>query len=264
MNESQFITIKSIDGVIYVAKNNPVGKVDYYTVSTGLRTYEMIYRLSGEVETEFDGKRLVNIRDSIQFLPKGKGKNQYKVTTLKTGECIDIFFDSDIPFAKEATIIKPNNIGEVRLLFTELEKIWFRKDANYFYNSMGILYKILAAITEDKEYSKFSPFFKKIRPAVEYINLNFYKTIDFISLSKKCGISYSYFRKLFLECYGISAKQYIVNKRIEYSKELLISGQYSITEISEKSGFSDVYYYSRTFKKMTGFSPSKYTEETTL
>ena len=52
--------------------------------------------------------------------------------------------------------------------------------------------------------------------------------------------------------------QLIKEKRLQYSKKLLETTNYSIAEISEKIGFSDYNYFLRTFKKRFGISPKKY------
>lgn len=54
--------------------------------------------------------------------------------------------------------------------------------------------------------------------------------------------------------------KYLTQLRIEYAKELLITGRYSIGEIAEMCGFENVYYFSTVFKKHTGIPPSKYFE----
>jgi AraC-like DNA-binding protein len=48
--------------------------------------------------------------------------------------------------------------------------------------------------------------------------------------------------------------------RINYAKELIKSGEYSITEIAIISGFCDVSYFSREFKKAIGVTPKDYLE----
>ena len=48
------------------------------------------------------------------------------------------------------------------------------------------------------------------------------------------------------------------NLRINYAKELINSGEYSIADVSFISGFSDVSYFSREFKKSTGLTPKDY------
>jgi YesN/AraC family two-component response regulator len=47
-------------------------------------------------------------------------------------------------------------------------------------------------------------------------------------------------------------------KKIELAQGLLSVGGITITEISDKCGFSDVYYFSKVFKQFTGKSPSNW------
>jgi len=48
--------------------------------------------------------------------------------------------------------------------------------------------------------------------------------------------------------------------RIEKAKELLSTGYFSVKEVSQKSGFDNVKYFSTVFKKEVGCSPSEYAE----
>ena len=52
--------------------------------------------------------------------------------------------------------------------------------------------------------------------------------------------------------------QLIKEKRLQYSKKLFKTTNYSIAEVSEKIGFSDYNYFLRVFKKRFGISPKKY------
>ena len=49
--------------------------------------------------------------------------------------------------------------------------------------------------------------------------------------------------------------------RIRYAKDLLDSGEYSISDAAFISGFNDVAYFSREFKKATGTQPSEYAKK---
>ena len=56
--------------------------------------------------------------------------------------------------------------------------------------------------------------------------------------------------------FGITVNEYITKKRMELSENLLITTSHPLREIAELSGFSDVEYFSRTFKRYHGVSPA--------
>ena len=61
---------------------------------------------------------------------------------------------------------------------------------------------------------------------------------------------------------GIPLHQYILKARISHSIDLISEKKYSLTEIAEKCGFSDIYHYSKSFKKIIGISPGAYNKGT--
>ena len=74
----------------------------------------------------------------------------------------------------------------------------------------------------------------------------------------KSFVSEQYFRRLFKKEFNISPKQYVIKRRIEYAKALIITRYFSIQEISNLCGYNDQKHFSAEFKKITGVSPSKY------
>lgn len=68
-------------------------------------------------------------------------------------------------------------------------------------------------------------------------------------------LSYSYFRKLFLDCFDVSPGKYLDQLRMAQAKKLLHMGTYNIKEISSMLGFQNAYYFSHFFKKHQGVSP---------
>lgn len=57
---------------------------------------------------------------------------------------------------------------------------------------------------------------------------------------------------------GVSPNTYIQNERLRIAAELLLEGEYTVAEISEKAGFSDATYFYKCFKNKYGVAPSKY------
>ena len=98
-----------------------------------------------------------------------------------------------------------------------------------------------------------------ILPALNEIEESFNKSELSVShLAKKCGISEVYLRRLFLASFGVSPKEYIIQKRIEYSKSLLLSGHFAISEVSVLCGYGEPCHFSREFKKRVGVPPAEY------
>lgn len=72
------------------------------------------------------------------------------------------------------------------------------------------------------------------------------------------GISHYTLSRLFKNQIGVGFAEYLVSKRIEYAKELLLTTSYSISEVAAMSGFSGIKYFSSAFKLYVGVSPSAF------
>ena len=54
-----------------------------------------------------------------------------------------------------------------------------------------------------------------------------------------------------------------MNKRILKAKDLLLSGEYSVSDTAREVGFDDASYFSRLFRQRTGYSPSEFLKQDT-
>ena len=81
---------------------------------------------------------------------------------------------------------------------------------------------------------------------------------DLQELAQTLGISYSKFRILFKTHTGYSPREYENLIKLNRSRDLLQSGDYSVSSTAEALGYSSVYYFSRAFKKQFGMSPRKW------
>jgi len=98
----------------------------------------------------------------------------------------------------------------------------------------------------------------KISEAVSYIKKHYNSEIPLNHVAKLINLSPNYFSSLFKKVMDINYSDYVINYRIEKAKELLLETGLLSYEISEKVGFLDKGYFSRTFKKITGYSPNEY------
>jgi AraC-like DNA-binding protein len=77
-------------------------------------------------------------------------------------------------------------------------------------------------------------------------------------ISEKLGLDYKYLSSMFSDVKGITIQQFIIAHKIERAKEMLLYGEYNLTEISERLHYSSVAHLSGQFKKVTGLSASYY------
>lgn len=79
-----------------------------------------------------------------------------------------------------------------------------------------------------------------------------------VMLSESLNMNYDSISETFSTSEGITLEHYIINKRIEKVKELLVYTEASMTEIAHQLGFSSVNHLSRQFKEVTGLPPSTF------
>lgn len=91
-----------------------------------------------------------------------------------------------------------------------------------------------------------------------YVTLNLNKKITLDDLSSELNISKFYLSRLIKSQIGISPIQYIINQRMNQAKIMLTSTNLSINEIALYTGFDNSTFFSNTFKKHMGTSPSNF------
>ena len=99
---------------------------------------------------------------------------------------------------------------------------------------------------------------KKFRLIESYMTENLSESITLDELSMATGFSLSTIKRIFQSQAGCGALHYFLKLKIKEAKRLIKETDMSITEISEKLGFSSIHYFSRIFKNITGISPSQY------
>lgn len=93
---------------------------------------------------------------------------------------------------------------------------------------------------------------------IDYIKANISKNIKISEIAAVFGYNEKYISHRFAEICGIPLKQYILKTKMERANYMLTDTNKSITEIARELGFPDSHNFSRTYKKITGLSPSEY------
>lgn len=98
-----------------------------------------------------------------------------------------------------------------------------------------------------------------ISEAIAYIAVHYADDdISVGTIAQALNLSEGYLSHLFKQETGVTVAFYITRYRIHTAMKLLSSHQYKVYEVAAMAGYRDITYFSSTFKKMTGFSPSEY------
>jgi AraC-like DNA-binding protein len=250
--------ITGIHRVIMVGREEYPEQITEFNPKS-LRHNELIYNLSGHSKVFFNGKELLNAEKNIRFLPKGECF-EYRVERMERGECIDVCFDTDVPISDEAFMIDTSKQESLEPLFKKLFCSFVAKDEGYRFECMSLLYKIFSELQKSSYIPESK--FRLIKPAIEIIRSDFLsREIHTGELARVSGVSETYIKRLFCERFGMPPKRYIIQMKINHAAELLRFGEYKISDVALMSGYSDVYFFSRQFKKYMGISPSDFVKK---
>ena len=93
---------------------------------------------------------------------------------------------------------------------------------------------------------------------VSYIQQNFTGKISLREFGEQFHLSEKYISRYFKEHFHITLSQYVTYLRLEHAKQLLQDTDIPVTDVAMQSGYQNVSYFIRSFKKTYGVSPLKY------
>ena len=139
-----------------------------------------------------------------------------------------------------------------------------KEEPGYQQIASGLIVKLLGYIIAFNKQRNFSG--GKVEDIIQKVRFQMRERveqeIDFVELAKQNNIGYSYFRRMFKKYTGISPHQYHLELKIMRARELILSTEKNIKEISYELGFHSIYYFSRFFKKKVGKSPTDFRKQT--
>jgi two-component system response regulator YesN len=94
--------------------------------------------------------------------------------------------------------------------------------------------------------------------ARHYIGERFSEELSLEEVADHVHLNPFYFSKIFKQQEGETFIDYVTGLRINNAKELIAAGDLSLKEVCYRVGYKDPNYFSRVFKKVTGFTPTEY------
>ena len=187
-----------------------------------------------------------------------------------TSDLLHFLYNNNLPEwfstsskTNKESILKLNQHNLLHAYFTSLEH--YINNENYFSEEIitSKVKELIALMVSLDHSGETRNIFGNLFKASEYefketIASNLFEDLNIEDFAFLTGMSVSSFKRKFSEVYGTSPNKYIVTKRLDQAQTLLSTSTLSISEIAYDCGFSDVGYFSKSFKKYYNMSPSDF------
>lgn len=154
------------------------------------------------------------------------------------------------------------NTGEPELIAEYMKRIFESTKLNHAreIGMLGYLYLFLSTLIEEADVKQAANYKQEyVHKAIEYIEMNYSRSITVKNIAEHVGLNRSYFSNLFKGFLNISPENFLIQYRVNKACELLKQhSNLRIADISRSVGYEDQLAFSKTFKKIKGFSPSEY------
>lgn len=193
-------------------------------------------------------------------MPSGEKWRDHRYITFE-GARVNDYFEAGLLDNNKPELIaihEPLRFAQIfHLFFLE-----FARDCNSL-KAVNLLDRLLFVLQEEKAYqTKALRYYEKIlSECEEYIIAHPELDCDFRQWSRRAGVSYAHFRRLFQQHTGIAPKAFLLQNRFNFAVRLLLESNKSISEIAETAGWDDVFFFSKQFKKKFGISPLNFRQK---
>lgn len=264
-NSTNHIDIRILDAQENTLAKNATSRIQFHPFTYFYYLVEGFGKLSIESEViDFNAGDLVIINPNIGhtlYVDKnvssckliGFGIESISIAGIKDGESIDVdYFHVDnkdkslqfeVPFSDIIREYKGNDLF-AKSLASAL--------ASSFVINLFRKYRKKISVKHDKRVNRQIDYIKS------YIDANYHEDIKLEDLSAMAYMNKFHLISEFKQSYRITPIEYLILKRIEVAKSILISTNHTMEEVSAIVGFNSQSYFNQVFKKKVGETPSQF------
>lgn len=100
-----------------------------------------------------------------------------------------------------------------------------------------------------------------IREAYCYMDKHYCESCTLAEIAEAVHLSANHLHKIFVESEGCTPYEYVMEKRIEKAKTLILIGEHSLAQVALETGFCSQSHFTAAFKKSTGQTPAQYRKQ---
>jgi len=154
-------------------------------------------------------------------------------------------------------------VYEKDIYYKEYQELNNQQNTSTYLETQGILMMLTAKFLNPQlfRHPEHQLIPVKIAETLNYILVNLHINLSVQLLASRANQNTDYFSRQFKQHTGTRPLNYINAKRVERAQYLMATSRMSYSEICTQTGFDTLSYFSKTFKKLTGMSPSEYKKQ---
>jgi len=187
---------------------------------------------------------------------------EYIAFLFRSGENMNIIRGRTVEFVAGLASLGEGHGGEVQnRLNTVLERFRLRFDLqSSAFEVAGVAEEMLNIIFSELE-SRQLYSGDDLKKVLNYIDRNIKRGVTLDMAAAYVGMSASYFSKFFKKYMGVNFITYVTDRKIEAAKDMLLHTDRPVVNIAYDLSYSETNYFSKTFKKKVGVTPTEYREQ---
>lgn len=251
--------------------NNSIPDIEYFIYRSNTSNWTIIpsstdfiditYVISGTAVYTINGEKILVEEGDLLCIPKESDRSAISSCPAQFS-CFATNFHMLKVDGGEVSVPLPlvSKIGvkdDLVFQFKRMNEEWLRRSPGSVMQVrsrfMHILQRLMEMLVYDQDTYGFDP---RIKTAIRYITDRYAEVISIGDVAETVGLNQVYFGVLFRKETGVTFRDYINTIRLNQAEVMLRLGKLNVTEVAQKCGFSDVFYFSRLFKKQKGVPPS--------
>ena len=130
-----------------------------------------------------------------------------------------------------------------------------------YYRVQAMLLQLVSDVLEPLDDGRFAvadPVFERLQPAIAFMEESLPETPTLAEIAATVDLAPNYFHRKFTAAFHVTPLAYLLGKRLNTARQLLLSTDWTLEKIALRTGFHSPFYLSRMFKRRFQISPAAF------
>lgn len=214
---------------------------------------DLTYCFEGRMEYVYDDQLVILRPGDAILYPQGSVRQRFYTENPTQYASFNVQFKEDFvpPFAGHLTqCVRPDTALMIETFCRDFNSASPHRQEKCATIFAYLYYQLMDAVAE-----KENPHIQSVK---QYVFSNLSRTVSLDEVAEEVHLAPTYLCALFKKHTGQTFVEYVLAQKMEYAKRLMVVKELSLAEIAEHCGYDDYKYFSYTFKKVTGTTPTEY------